>query len=432
MRLRSLSARSVRLKYRRLMVLTDRQRHMLNKVPEITLYFWVIKVLCTTVGETAADFLNIDLGFGLTGTSIATGLLLAVLLFAQFRTTRYVAGLYWATVALVSVFGTLVTDNLTDNLGVPLQTSTIVFGVLLIGVFGAWYSSEGTLSMHSIVTTRREAFYWLAVLVTFALGTATGDLMSEALSLGYFTSALIVAGVIAVFVAAWRLGLDAVLAFWIVYILTRPLGASLGDLLAQSKDQGGLGVGSTATSIIFLAAILGTVVYLSVVKPDVTPTTEIETVTSSSNTGGLWQTAVVVMTLLVVCGGGYAWRKADLTSSSNSATEAKPQLATGSSPTATSTVTSPNAALGDLSQFRTITQDTLDLLNAGNQSSASSRITDLETAWDKSQGRLQAKDKKAWTRVDGKIDTALSSVRSKHPDAHAEKQALTSLLSELR
>ena len=127
-------------------------RTLLNKVPEVTVYFWLIKVLCTTVGETAADFLNADLGFGLTGTSIVTGILLAIVLALQMRARAYVPGLYWATVTLVSVFGTLVTDNLTDNLGVPLELSSVVFGVALAVVFVAWYRSEGTLSIHSIVT----------------------------------------------------------------------------------------------------------------------------------------------------------------------------------------------------------------------------------------------------------------------------------------
>jgi len=154
-------------------------RHLLSKVPEVTIYFWVIKVLCTTVGETAADFLNVNLNFGLTGTSIVTGVLLAVALVFQFRATRYLPALYWFTVALVSVFGTLVTDNLTDNLGLPLEASTLIFGALLAVTFVVWYRVEHTLSIHSILTRRLEAFYWLAVLFTFALGTAAGDLMAE-------------------------------------------------------------------------------------------------------------------------------------------------------------------------------------------------------------------------------------------------------------
>ena len=248
-----------------------RGRQLLNKVPEVTLWFWIIKVLCTTVGESAADFLNYNLNWGLTRTSVLTGVLFFAMLGWQMALRRYVAGVYWLTVVLVSVFGTLVTDNLTDNLGVPLEASTIVFSVLLGVVFLAWYLSERTLSIHSIYTRRRETFYWLAVLVTFALGTATGDLVSEVLGVGYFRTGLLCLAIVGMVTVAWRLGLNSVLAFWIAYILTRPLGASLGDFLAQPKSNGGLGLGVSVTSAIFLTAILATIVYLAVRKPDVTP-----------------------------------------------------------------------------------------------------------------------------------------------------------------
>src|SRR5579864_3846956 len=218
-------------------------RQMLNKVPEVTVYFWIIKVLCTTVGETASDFLNVNLNLGLTGTSTVVGIVLAVTLAAQFWTKKYVPVLYWLNVVLISVFGTLVTDNLTDGIGFPLEYSTILFSVLLLVTFGIWYWQEKTLSIHSIFTTKREVFYWLAVLFTFALGTATGDLYAEALGLGYFVTGLIVVALVAGFAIAWRKGLNSILAFWVIYIMTRPLGASIGDLLSQSKDHGGLGVG---------------------------------------------------------------------------------------------------------------------------------------------------------------------------------------------
>src|SRR3954464_8402637 len=240
-----------------------------NKVPEVTVFFWIIKILCTTVGESAADFLNVNLNFGLTGTSIVTGLLLAVALFFQFRATRYTPATYWITVALVSVFGTLVTDNLTDDVGLPLEASTLIFSVLLALTFGAWYRSEKTLSIHSIVTRRREAFYWLAILFTFALGTATGDLMAEVLGLGYLVSGIVVAAVIAATAIGWRLGLHPVLAFWIIYVLTRPLGASIGDYLSQPTADGGLGLGPPLTSVIFFAGIVAIVVYLTVTRADV-------------------------------------------------------------------------------------------------------------------------------------------------------------------
>jgi uncharacterized membrane-anchored protein len=250
----------------------SRGRRMLNKVPEVTLYFWIIKIMCTTVGETAADYLNDNLGFGLTNTTYATGALLVTLLLAQFRLRRYVPGVYWAVVVVISVFGTLITDNLTDRYNVPLTTSTIVFAVTLAIVFGIWYSSEGTLSIHTIFTTRREAFYWLAILFTFALGTAAGDLSAEKFSLGYGLSILIFGGMIAaVTVAYFAFKLDAVLAFWLAYILTRPLGASIGDWMSQNNPKyGGLGLGTTGTSYIFLGCILVLVIYLSVTRRDAT------------------------------------------------------------------------------------------------------------------------------------------------------------------
>jgi uncharacterized membrane-anchored protein len=242
---------------------------MLNKVPEITLYFWLIKVLCTTVGETAADLLNENLGLGLTNTTYIMGAALIAVLVFQFRSRRYVPGLYWLAVVLISIVGTLFSDNLVDNLGVQLQMTTVAFSVILACVFAAWYWSERTLSVHTIVTTRREAFYWLAILFTFALGTSAGDLVAEKLELGYLPSVGIFAGAIAVVaIAHFRFRLNAILAFWIAYILTRPLGASIGDFLSQPVGETGLGLGTILTSLIFLSAILALVVYLTISKRD--------------------------------------------------------------------------------------------------------------------------------------------------------------------
>ncbi|WP_406129267.1 hypothetical protein OHQ89_47185 [Streptomyces canus] len=242
-----------------------------NKVPEVTVYFWVIKVLCTTVGETAADLLNEKAGLGLTGVSLLMSGLLAVVLVVQFRTTAYHAGVYWLAVALISIVGTLISDNLTDNMGVPLTTSTTVFAVVLTIVFAAWYRSERTLSIHSIDTLRRESFYWLAVLFTFALGTAAGDLVAERMALGYWVSAVLFAlAIAAVTVARFALGANAVWSFWIAYVLTRPLGASMGDYLSQPTGDGGVGLGTVVTSVLFLAVILGLVVFLVVTRKDVT------------------------------------------------------------------------------------------------------------------------------------------------------------------
>jgi uncharacterized membrane-anchored protein len=244
-------------------------RALLNKVPEVTIWFWVIKVLATTVGETAADLLNDRLHLGLTGTTVVMTALLAVVLVRQFRGDRYVPSVYWLAVVLISVVGTLVTDNLVDNLGVPLSVTTAVFSVALAVTFAAWYRSERTLSIHSIVTTRREAFYWTAVLFTFALGTAAGDLLAEGLNIGYWPSALLFGGAIAlVALAHYKLGLNAVLAFWAAYVLTRPLGASIGDFLSQSRGDGGLGLGTVATSLVFLAAIAAVVGYLTKSRAD--------------------------------------------------------------------------------------------------------------------------------------------------------------------
>jgi uncharacterized membrane-anchored protein len=247
---------------------------MLNKVPEVTLYFWLIKVLCTTVGETAADYLSTNVGWGADPTMAATGGLLAALLVVQFTLKRYIAPIYWACVVVISVFGTQITDMLTDTYNVPLTTTTPVFAAILALVFAAWYAVEHTLSIHSILTVRREAFYWLAILFTFALGTAAGDLVAEKLTLGYAVSVGLFAGVIAIVaIAHFRFGLNAVLSFWLAYIMTRPLGASIGDFMSQNDPQaGGMNLGTTATSYVFLGLILAMVAYLQVTKRDRTPT----------------------------------------------------------------------------------------------------------------------------------------------------------------
>jgi uncharacterized membrane-anchored protein len=247
------------------------RRRMLNKVPEVTLYFWVIKILCTTVGETASDYLQGTVGWGLTKTTLVTASVLAVVLVVQFRLHRYIAAAYWAAVVLISVVGTQITDNLTDEHGVSLVVSTSVFAIVLAIVFAFWFAVERTLSIHTIYTRRREAFYWLAVLFTFALGTAAGDLTAERLDVGYLQSALMFGSLIAIItIAHLRFGLGAITAFWLAYILTRPLGASIGDYLSQPRSDGGLGLGTTTTSLLFLTTILGVVVFLTVTRADVT------------------------------------------------------------------------------------------------------------------------------------------------------------------
>ena len=249
---------------------------MLNKVPEITLYFWIIKILCTTVGETGADFLNTNLSLGLNGTTLVMSVLLTITLMFQFKSEKYKPSIYWLAVVLLSVVGTLITDNLINNFGISLQTTSILFSVILALVFVVWYKVEKTLSIHSIHTTKREAFYWLAILFTFALGTATGDLIAETFSVGYLLSAFLFGGLIAVTYAGYKyFNLDAVFAFWVAYILTRPLGASIGDYLSQDKSAGGLELGTVVTSGIFLTTILATVIYLIITKKDITDVKEL-------------------------------------------------------------------------------------------------------------------------------------------------------------
>src|SRR4051794_2170389 len=241
-----------------------------NKVPLVTLFFWVIKIMATTVGETAADWLMEHTSLTLVSTLWLSMGVLAFLLVFQFRADRYVPVRYWSTVVAISVVGTLITDYFTDVRGVSLWVSTAVFAVLLVIVFAIWHHQEHTLSIHSIVTPKREAYYWLAILCTFALGTAAGDLLSEQVDLGYLTAAILFAAAIGAVAVAWRyLDVSPVLTFWIAYVLTRPLGASIGDYLSQSHKHGGLALGTTRTSQIFLGAILALVVYLSISKRDI-------------------------------------------------------------------------------------------------------------------------------------------------------------------
>jgi uncharacterized membrane-anchored protein len=244
---------------------SDVRQLMINKVPLVTLAFWLIKVLATTVGETGADFLNFNLGLGLTGTSMAMVVLLVVVLAIQFRQTRYVPWIYWLVVVFLSIVGTLLTDNLSDNFGVSLYASTAAFLAALIATFVLWYRSEHTLSIHDITSRRRESFYWSAILFTFALGTAAGDLVSEQLALGYVVAGAIFGGGIAAITIAYYAGiLGPVVAFWMAYILTRPLGASIGDYLTQLPKDGGLGFSTMQVSGVFLVIIVGLVIYLTV------------------------------------------------------------------------------------------------------------------------------------------------------------------------
>ncbi|BCG22043.1 MULTISPECIES: COG4705 family protein [Pseudomonadaceae] len=235
-----------------------------NKVPVVALVFWVIKILSTTVGETGADFLIFKLHFGLPLTSLIMGALLVAVMFIQLRSEHYVPWKYWLAVVQVSIFGTLVTDSLVDTYGVALTTTTAVFSVLLVLTFVLWFAQEKTLSILAIYPGRREFFYWTAILMTFALGTAAGDLVAEELKLGYAISALFFAGcILAVAIAHYFFRLDVVTAFWVAYVLTRPFGASVGDWLSHSAKKGGLGLGTVGTSEVFAVIIIALVCYLS-------------------------------------------------------------------------------------------------------------------------------------------------------------------------
>jgi uncharacterized membrane-anchored protein len=238
-----------------------------NRVPAVTVDFWLIKLMAVTMGETAADYLAVNLGLGLTATSILMGAILIGALVLQFSQKRYVPWAYWLAVVLVSIVGTLVTDNLVDNFGVSLVTTTVFFTGALSATFVAWYASERTLSIHAIFTTKREAFYWLAILFTFALGTAAGDLVAEHFALGYMATGVLFGMIIASITAGYYLlNLDGIWAFWIAYIFTRPLGASFGDLLSQPGEYGGLGFGTIITSAMFLTAIVAIVIYMSATR----------------------------------------------------------------------------------------------------------------------------------------------------------------------
>jgi len=259
-------------------------RRMLNKVPEVTIYFWVIKCLCTTVGETFSDDLvNTWAGGGSPSVSaqntalleltFVTAGILAITLAIQFTRRRYIAPIYWLNVVLISVFGTQLTDNFEGNGDIPnnMVAITIVSAALVAIVFAVWWYVERTLSMHSIRTHRREAFYWAAVCATFAMGTAVGDLVAEKLGLGFLSTLLVFVGVTLVIAAVWRYTrANGVLMFWLAYIMTRPLGASTGDLLSQNGNQG-LNLGVHVTSYIFLGLILALVTFLQIKKPDLTP-----------------------------------------------------------------------------------------------------------------------------------------------------------------
>ena len=408
-------------------------RQMLNKVPEVTLWFWVIKILCTTVGESVADWINMTLGVGLVNTAVLFTAVLAVVLRVQLRLRRYVPSAYWMTVVVVSVTGTLYTDILTDQLGVPLWISTTVFSVMLTIAFATWWARERTLSIHSINTTPREGFYWFAVLVTFALGTATGDWTLELTGWGPGLSILLPLSLIALVTVLWRFGGDAVLCFWVAYILTRPLGANIGDWFGLPRSEQGLGVGVFGTSLIFLGAILATVVHLTVSKADVIETAEATAYVPESTPRTRRTTLGVMVAAAVSTVALLGWANAQPHQSAL-ADEGPAPSCSGSAPLDQAQASKQVAAdfpTSSLTRYRAIARDTRSLADGGDTQAAQTRIADLETAWDDDQVTLQSANCRAWTYVDTQIDDVLTSVRAGNPDVPTEDRTIDHLLTTL-
>ncbi|GGN08000.1 hypothetical protein GCM10009721_39610 [Terrabacter tumescens] len=395
----------------------------LNKVPAITATFWVIKILSTTIGETFADYLAVQVGLGTAVTDGAMMTLLAIALVAQLRARRLIPWLYWLTVVLVSIVGTQITDFFTDTLGVSLYVSTAVFTVVLAVVFTVWWRQERTLAITAIDTPRRERYYWGAILTTFALGTAGGDLATEALSLGFRNGALIFGGIILAVWAARRLGLNGVLAFWIAYVLTRPLGASLGDLLTQDRSFGGLGLGASLTSLVFLAVIV-----VLVAREQVNATrhgirAKGETPAVSPRRDYAWAAAgavaVVAAAVALAPAPAPAVAAPAATTGKGTAAHVNPLEADPSSP------------IGDLRPFAVIVDDVTAKAKTGDLSAATARIKDLEVAWDNGEAAMKPASPDDWHTMDSAIDGALTALRANSPTKAASLSALTSLQSTI-
>ncbi|MER6261239.1 hypothetical protein ABT203_16905 [Streptomyces sp900105245] len=411
-------------------------RLMLNKVPEVTLWFWVIKVLCTTVGESFADWINMKLGVGLVNTAwIFTAVFVGVLA-VQLRLKRYVPFPYWLTVVVVSVTGTLYTDILTDQLNVPLWISSAVFSVLLAAVFGVWWARERTLSIHSVTTLPRESFYWLAVLVTFALGTATGDWTLELTGWSPGVSVLLPLGLIVAITALWKFGANPVLSFWLAYILTRPLGANIGDWLASPKvaenpgEPTGLDLGTFTTSLIFLGLILATVAYLTVTRSDVTETHEAAHVAHITGDPRRERVALAGFGLLAVATTGLlVWA------------HGQPHVGPAPEEDNTSAVQmAPGQAVkkfppAKVAALRTLASTSLKDARSGNATGAHAAAQKLRDLWDADQASLQPLDQTGWTSIDAQMDKMLKTFGIDHSNppmspAQQEKE-LNILLTDM-
>lgn len=239
-------------------------KELLNRVARLGLLFWVVKIFSTTVGETAADYVSVNLNFGLTITTILMGVITFLVVIWNFKQKKYFPPSYWALIVMMSIEGTLITDILVEKFSVSLLFLDIVFAIAMGLLFYFWHKKEHTLSIHSINNDNRERFYWIIVLTTFALGTGVGDTVSEYLNVGYFYS-LIIFGSIFILAGVLYFSkiINAVLAFWIAFIVTRPIGASLGDLFIQVPKDGGLGISVATINIFFFVVIIASVSYLT-------------------------------------------------------------------------------------------------------------------------------------------------------------------------
>ena len=349
--------------------------------------------------------------------------LLAVALVAQLRARRLIPWLYWLTVVLVSIVGTQITDFFTDTLGVSLYVSTAVFAVVLAVVFTVWWRQERTLAITAIDTPRRERYYWGAILTTFALGTAGGDLATEALSLGFRNGALIFGGLILAVWAARRLGLNGVLAFWIAYVLTRPLGASLGDLLTQDRSFGGLGLGASLTSLVFLAVIVVLVAreQVNATRHGIRAKGEAPAVSPRRDYAWAAAGAVAVVAAAVVLAPAPA------------PAGAAPAAITGKGKAAhvNPLETDPTSPIGDLRPFAVIVDDVTTKAKKGDLAAATARIKDLEVAWDNGEAAMKPASPDDWHTMDSAIDGALTALRTTSPAKATCVSALTNLQSTI-
>jgi uncharacterized membrane-anchored protein len=407
----------------------------LTKVPVITATFWVIKILSTTIGETFSDYLTVNVGLGPAVTDAIMFTVLLAALIIQFRTRRYTPWIYWLCVVLVSIVGTQVTDFFTDTLGVSLYVSTAVFAVVLAVVFAVWYRQERTLAITSIDTPRREGFYWGAILTTFALGTAAGDLATEALNLGFRNGVLIFGGLILATWVAYRFGAGQVLTFWIAYVLTRPLGASLGDLLTQDKQFGGLALGASVTSLLFFATIL-----LLVIREQVLVNRHGVAVKGAGPTGGRQQDyAWAAAATVAVAVAGFALSTLHPATDPAGATQTALDPGTGTTGQKGKAAAAgpaarpvhPTTRLGNLSTFAAVVTDVRAKVTKNDLAGAKARVKDLEVAWDDAEAGLKPRDSGKWHQLDDQIDAVLTALRASHPSQADCAAAIATLATTL-